>query len=1157
MNRRISALLLSLVMILCTSVIPASAETATDNYYSIFNLEEVNVGAKVPSGTVALPNGMSLAGISEFSSGWQAGYAFDGSQEIIEKDGKKAWKINFDTPMSYYNNLCDVQNEFMIKIEIPPTAIPYVTGVKADITNNSAAALGISFGFTDGNSVSWLNGYSNSFEKDYNETGEITLVRNISDLWKRSELYATCPTLSEKWEVGAANSVYFVIVSKGCSGEEGGYVVINDISVNLSIPVNQLLGEKDISLLNFDYAVSGAVSKGENALPPDVYGVSRWTPSGCGISNMYSGEQEIVEVNDNKAWKINFNKSAAQNGWLWGSYGLYGFTVNIPKNYGHYIVKINIEVENYTTGNLAYRFGVTDGVHMGTTSSDGYYGLSAKGTQKISLKLSELGTYSNAYVATHGGISSGKWNDSGYDTDKFYILLNDTAASEGGTGYIIIKDITITVSTGQIKWNTASVTGGTVENGKIKIPVSTSEQTVAIKVPKGMLIQADTLTYQLTSTSNTSVSLKFYSKTVTDSGAEGYIKKGENAWMYSIDAGSSGYANTMDFYAPDGGSNCVRIFEGAWYLDNWMGNTSNHPSATEKGNIVTICLGISGVTNPSGYIIIDAITYTEAGVKLKANTASSGTVTISTSMVKVGEVGKFIVTPKKGYYLKDLSVKSSLGEKLDYEMVSGYNNVGIRYQVIAPAADIIVTPTFAAISNSMPYWAYYREDKWVAEFSLPLKDGLAYNETKRKFETASDYGAFIAGTEALEKYGYTVEDLTPEFVDELFETGHHLSNYIFKMDSANMKKAATTKYAVKFIAEIEDVTIDLRRTPIAFVTFTEFVDSSGAVTNSVCTYNLKSLDALTYGSKFVENFTAKKGINFAASLKSDRSVWTDIKSKGFDHIRLPLSLNDALNENGCINEEAFIDADNAIDNALKAGFSVVIDGHGLPVNLCGNYAASVDTYYSLWKQVAKRYAHLPLSVAFEFINEPNTQISYSSSDPDPITGTELMTVMNNSIKNTRAIKGNEDRYLVLSNNFNAAWALNQYTSNSHVLAYKNIILDIHYYDPMNFSHSGCHWITNADGSMTYPGGATSYSLSDIESTMNTLKNIEATYGVMVWLGEWGAYAPDANAKISYYNDVSSVAEANGLSWCLWEYGGGWSIYGNGVWDQDLLNAILS
>jgi len=1183
-SKRILAVLLSVIMIasvVCVHTVASdfAVAAATENASStetltkhLIDFSTSEVATNISED--AWPSGIYKMDYEDFS------YNSNISVDIAEDNGEKFLKFNYDQS----NNVTSATtiadrgryNDIFLKVSVPFNYIKYVESFEVDMIYNYAKSTGgeqsktyYILGIGNGNGALGKSTDAShaSFER-MTEVQRLTVKKNITDLGmftgdNYKNFLGDIKNLSSiaKWDLETAHAQHnidiIIMVSppdilNATDRAADYYFGIKDVSITFDAAAEKAIN-KDISVLDIEDASVGSAYTGANVIPEGIYGISAWTPDGCGLGAAYSGKQQIVKANGKNAWKINFNKSAVHHGWLWGSSGLYGMKINVPKAYTPYITKVNIEIENHTAGELIYRLGVTDGTNYGTNSANGYCVSSEKGDTTLSLNMSDIFAFGDIFAATHNGTSQGSWGNMGYDVTQIYFIASDSSATEGGSGYIVIKDITFTIETGVIKFNQSNVHNATVENGRVKIPASASEQEAYVTIPSGLLTAANVLNYQISSTSNKQHALKFFTNTITDSELSGYIKRGENVWQYSINANSKVVNYLFDFYGVDGGTSCVRTFDGTWYVYNWQPNTSIHPTATEKSNITKIFLGVNGVEDASGYIYIDSISYTEAGVKFKSKSATNGTVNIIDSLVEVGEKGRFVVTPNAGYYVKSLEVYSSLMEKLEYDVVSSYTGDGILYEVTAPEADVIIKPVFEKIDVSMQRWTNYYGNKFVADFTIPKNNNSFYNQKTSQYSAAKDYGMYVSGTEALAKYGYTIDDLTPEFVNELFETGHHLSKYIYKIDAKTMSKDETGR-EVRFTVDMKNITFAQRRTPIVFVNYITFADSKGNATNSVCEYKLKTLDALVYGDDFKDEFSANRGINYTASATADISVWQDIKSQGFDHIRMPATFK--LDDNGKLRVDNLHKLDYAINSALKTGFPIVLDAHGLPVDLCGNYAGNVDTIYSWWKQIAKRYAYLPNSVAFEFMNEPNTQVSQSASQPDPISGDELMTVMNNLVINTRAIKGNGDRYLVLSNNFNGDWAISEYTNNSYVLNHKNLILDIHYYGPMSFSHSGCFWITNSDGSLTYPYGATYYSLNDIKSTMNNLKNIESKYGVMVWLGEWGAYAPDSTAKVNYFRDITNQAEANGISWCLWEYGAGWSPYVNGVWNQALLDAMF-
>jgi len=177
-----------------------------------------------------------------------------------------------------------------------------------------------------------------------------------------------------------------------------------------------------------------------------------------------------------------------------------------------------------------------------------------------------------------------------------------------------------------------------------------------------------------------------------------------------------------------------------------------------------------------------------------------------------------------------------------------------------------------------------------------------------------------------------------------------------------------------------------------------------------------------------------------------------------------------------------LELDKVLDNAIRAGLPVVLDLHGLS-NISGDYSGNKDLYDKIWHDLAERYAALPLSVAFQIINEPSTTKVYDSiTNVDPMTSAELMEMQERIIRNFRKIKGNEERKAVVGTDTNGHWNFYQYTSS--LLGLGNIIVDFHFYEPMSFTHSGANWCLNEDGSMQYPANATDFSTANPASAFS-------------------------------------------------------------------------
>lgn len=1514
--------------------------------YSIFDLSEATVGA-THTGDNAIIADVAAIGVSKFSSGWNASHAYTGTQEIVEVDGKKAWKINWDVAMKSNSNLCDVANEFMIKLPIPAKYAKYVTGVKADITNAAATQTGVAFGFYDGSKVSWKSG-NNSYDQTVKpDVTDVVLERNIVDLKVRPDLYAGCPTLTEAWTVGSATDVYLVMVSQGCNGTEGGYAIIKDIkltvsaapSVHENMPIDKEFSIFDLSsaplgtvadypdgMAAFKHSATDAVQKvietesGKKALEIDLvsggftggdsrltaqdgkqgyspwYGIgidipggyipyvtavtfkvtkntnagicynfgvtdgasfskkgagenttmsaattgeqtitytmdqlnkvndwyfSRWgggsdkwaanfnkvylvfgateatgtfvindviihtTASQSQYDNMpmtekvdmwdlsanelgevtkvkynkgvsdnnYSGAMEIVEAaNGEKALRLDFDKTTF-NG-TGGRIKEHGYSpvyqvqlAVLPSTYVPYIDNINVKLDIQSESNIPYSFGVTDGSNyskdntnwnnsfsgtkgikivsyapenlykVGSWSAGAYGGTSVKwngddftalylwitadagstgyvdildfsftmtatAAQKAeaNAKWAEMKAYVNNFessgsesvYATSGTKVQSIWSGNGYsggdvtlntniyidEANGFSFWMynpNETAQSpklwlntNSGTRYIIstgysiaaksyakvivdfnnvyewagddggyskgalislteeqkadISKMTVmirpgstsilvddvylifdeikTTTTSELEVTTDNVTGATVEDGKIKF-ASTAEGSdivAEITVPDKFFSHASSMTLNFDSDVAAEVAVSLLG--TNDSGNEVHWKWGYQDQSTTVAAGGIGVDKTFNFAGYNGTYNNGVIHEGSGVgsslgtncnqctpPSSW-GGSSNHsnnpPTPTEKENITTIVVHVFNNLGTEGQAVtLNSIDVTYAGNNVTAETVEGGVVSVVESKVWAGDTGSFIVAPAEGYYLKTISVVDNLGNEIEATHSDGKEatNLGYYYTFTMPVGHVTIKAEFVAIEGTMPMVPAYDGNNLVLDYTVPFVENKVYNESTYEFETLGDYGVLIASDVALEKYGYTVEDLTPEFVDEIIESGHHLANFIYKLDGKKAVKTENNANTIRFTIEVTDVSIRARRAPFALATYAEFTNDEGAESTPVNTFNYNTMDMLVYGDNLVEEFYANNGINYQSSLTADLSVWEDIYNQGFDHIRLPITMTGRMDEEFNIIDEKMADVDYAIDNALKAGFSVVIDTHSLGVNISGDYENSVDAYYKVWEQLAERYKNLPLSVAFQFVNEPMTNRKTETAEdgtvinPDPLTDDELMEFQEKLVKDCRAVEGNEDRYMVISNHNNGSWALGQFTDS--ILALGNIIVDIHYYHPMSFTHSGSDtWAGNKENGGGYPSGATEYSQADIVSFVTKCANFAETNGVTVWVGEWGAYQPDYTAKIAYYADFAKAASDAGITWSLWEYGSGFSPYKNGAWDKEILDAIF-
>ena len=1120
------------------SMTVSAPQSVWDNYpviekISVWDFEDEELGTMTDLSAYPF-------GIREFEAKGET--QFNGTKSIVENDsGKKVLELDLGST-TFTRGTSNTDKLFQgsyspiysIKISsIPRTYTKYITNITVKFDKQTEAYIPYNFGVTDG--TNWSKQNENGVVMKTDASGPITVSYDpTSDLYRVSDMWSAGSwsnvSNTPKWD-DSYTDLFLWLSAYIPEGTDPGKLLIEDITYTISATESQL-AEADAEWEKIKGFVTGFEADGTES----DKAVSGEKVKVINSGNGYSGGKFSIDSNPNIA------EASGLSFWVYNPMDV-EMDPKIILNAG------DGEKYIYNTG----------------------YKIPAKTYKKVIIDFADLYEYAEDEFGAGGHGKGPEVSLTGEQiaalSSVSFMIRKAKMDMYVDDVYLLFGDISQT-SESDIVISSETVTGATVnEEGKIVIPASSEAQVVEISIPAGTLTNAKSLTYNITSNATASAQLKFYTDVVTDAGKSGYIKQGEQPWNYSIEAGTV-LNHELDFLSGNsGGASAVRAFDGGWYINNYMSwRDTPNPTASERATATKLYIAVNAFGTPAAegapvtdYITLDSINLLEEGVKITAVQAESGgSVTVVDGSVFAGNMGEFLVTPEAGFFLQTLTVTDSLGNNVPVskDTSTGAENLGYYYTFTVPAADVTITPTFIAIERTLPYEAAVNGNNFRLDFTIPYVDGMAFNENTYEFEPLEGYGLFIAPADALEKYGLVPEDLTVEFVEELKADGHHLADYIYRLDSEDIILSTSNVNFTKFTVEITNLSAEARRSGMTLVTYAEFsADGSGTVYFP----EQKSVDAFIYGDFLMEEFYAGKGINYSGAMQSiatvdeddpifDLATWEDIYYQGFDHVRLPVNLSSSLDSEGKLIEEHMVKLDKAVTNAISTGFSLVLDLHTLG-NISGDFAGTKDLYYSVWEQLAERYAGLPLSVAFQIISEPNTELQVSEDNPDPMTNAELMELQENIIDIIRAVPGNENRTVVIGTDNNGGWNLGSFTDT--ILDKGNIIVDIHYYDPMSFTHSGAYG-DNPD----YPAGATDYDPASIEAAMASYAAFAEENGVTVWIGEWGAYKPDVAAKVNYYSDVSAAANNNGLAWCLWEYGGDWSPYtAENGWDADILAAI--
>lgn len=329
-------------------------------------------------------------------------------------------------------------------------------------------------------------------------------------------------------------------------------------------------------------------------------------------------------------------------------------------------------------------------------------------------------------------------------------------------------------------------------------------------------------------------------------------------------------------------------------------------------------------------------------------------------------------------------------------------------------------------------------------------------------------------------------------------------------------------------------------------------------------------------------FTIKKGINLSHWLSqvfgwSPRELFitkndiAQIKALGFDHVRLPIDEEELWNEKGEKIDAAWQAMVSCIDWCVELELRVVLDMHILRshhFNSTNNEGAMTlwtdsqaqENFLALWTElsaVLKPYSTKWL--AYELMNEPVA--------PEHEMWNKLLARLHAHV---RALE--PERMLSFGSN---RW---QFPTTYPYLKIpegdKNIILSIHTYDPLLFTHYKAYWLPTKDfkGAITYPGVPISeidyktnaahapkammklidehnnyFDKNMLKTVMQPAIDIAKKLNLQLYCSEFGCLPSVPQAmRLQYYNDIVDVFNENNIAHCHWDLKGDFGIV---EWDR--------
>jgi endoglucanase len=275
------------------------------------------------------------------------------------------------------------------------------------------------------------------------------------------------------------------------------------------------------------------------------------------------------------------------------------------------------------------------------------------------------------------------------------------------------------------------------------------------------------------------------------------------------------------------------------------------------------------------------------------------------------------------------------------------------------------------------------------------------------------------------------------------------------------------------------------------------------------------------------------------------SYFKMVKEAGFFAVRVNLSPFRQMDNQNKINPDWLETLDWVVKKGLEANLMIILDLHEFTA-MAENPEAKKEMFLSFWKQVAIKYKEKDNKLLFEILNEPNNKLTVEMWN----------TFLSEAVKIIR--ESNPDRTLIIGpGNWNGIESLNTLKLPEND---RNIIVTVHFYHPMRFTHQGAAWAGEYKNLSGIKWTSTPEEKEEVESKLKVAADWSLRNDRPIFLGEFGAYDKgDIDSRARYTAFVARTSEKLGFSWAYWQFDSDFIVYDidKERWVEPILNALMN